>query len=878
MGGTGKSQVIRALMKFFKDRNESHRFLVLAPTGSAAALLGGATYHSILGIRSKNDDFSNATNQAKVKTNLQGVEYIFIDEVSMLSCGDMYRICAQLAKSTGEAEQTFGGINMIFAGDFAQLPPVFGGEGSSLYSGSVGTQIHSGLHLEGQKSAIGKAVWHQITTVVILRENMRQRSQTPADAMLRQALENMRYKACNAEDIAFLRTLVSKFGPNTSHISEKKFRNVSIITAMNADKDKMNQLGSHRFARENGLTLTDFYSIDLAIDECAPRDKSKRHIKGKVLSDFDMRKQEILWELPHEATEHAPGKLSLCIGLPVMIRRNEATELCITKGQEAIVVGWQEDVGSSGQKILDTLFVKLDNPPQIVQIDGLPENVVPLTKSKKKITCQFVNDDKITVERDQVDVLPNFAMTDYASQGKTRIVNVVHLNNCRSHQSYYTALSRSASAGNTMIVQGFATNQITGGASGWLRQEFRELELLDNITMLRYEDDLPDHVQGGTRNTLIRSFQKWKGMDFMPENTHAALSSEGNPMKMIQPVTDAPWQVVTPSKLKSKYQDNKTNNTFVTAQGSQSLNMRKHVMDHNNDTDSGTANKRQKLMPVEIVQTVPIPKEPNPVGLIWDGPNYSCAYDALFTILCNIWTSKPGYWTNQFNKINKEYLGAFSDGLNDVLGGNTSLENIRDDIRSKLNKKNPDMFPYGQIGTNIGDLAYELMNSDNVIASSYLTCPNCHHEEAQINSPMNHYIIFKNTNRETSTASLLKLKQCKLSTQICAECQVNLMKYEVFHKSPKLIIIELHGKNVKLSKKIKVVYHQDEIKLLNLRGITYFGQYHFNARIIGSEGKVWYHDGIHTGNTCLPDGHINHLNNDMLLTCREKVIGLAIYA
>src|SRR6202167_1390360 len=39
MGGTGKSQVIKALMEFYKSRNESHRFVVLAHTGTAAALL-----------------------------------------------------------------------------------------------------------------------------------------------------------------------------------------------------------------------------------------------------------------------------------------------------------------------------------------------------------------------------------------------------------------------------------------------------------------------------------------------------------------------------------------------------------------------------------------------------------------------------------------------------------------------------------------------------------------------------------------------------------------------------------------------------------------------------------------------------------------------
>ncbi|KAJ7697000.1 hypothetical protein B0H17DRAFT_867553, partial [Mycena rosella] len=43
VGGTGKSQVIKALINFFEERGESHRFTVLAPTGAAAALLNGST-------------------------------------------------------------------------------------------------------------------------------------------------------------------------------------------------------------------------------------------------------------------------------------------------------------------------------------------------------------------------------------------------------------------------------------------------------------------------------------------------------------------------------------------------------------------------------------------------------------------------------------------------------------------------------------------------------------------------------------------------------------------------------------------------------------------------------------------------------------------
>jgi hypothetical protein len=208
MGGTGKSQVIKALVNFYKSRNESHRFVVLAPTGTAAALLLGSTYHSFLGVSIDGQTaFRNeTTNNAQVKTRLDGVEYIFLDEVSMVACNDNYKISSQLAKALNEFDMPYGGVNMIFSGDFAQMPPVFG---SPLYSGTVGTQLMSRMTVQGQEAAIGKALWHQVTTVVILRKNMRQRTQTAEDAKLRTALENMRYAACTPDDIKFLKTQIA---------------------------------------------------------------------------------------------------------------------------------------------------------------------------------------------------------------------------------------------------------------------------------------------------------------------------------------------------------------------------------------------------------------------------------------------------------------------------------------------------------------------------------------------------------------------------------------------------------------------------------------------------------------------------------------------
>jgi hypothetical protein len=111
-----------------------------------------------------------------------------------------------------------------------------------------------------------------------------------------------------------------------------------------------------------------------------------------------------------------------------MICFNGATELCITKGQQAIIYDWHTSSGTHNQQILETLFVKLTNPPSNVQFEGLLKNVVLLYKTTTPIYCSLPDDTKIHISRTQIEALPNFAMTDYSSQEKTRPYNVVNLN------------------------------------------------------------------------------------------------------------------------------------------------------------------------------------------------------------------------------------------------------------------------------------------------------------------------------------------------------------------------------------------------------------------------------------------------------------------
>ena len=103
-----ESQIID---QFFGAGNESHHIIITVPTGTAAALVGGSIYHSILGI---NDKGAHSMFMAKVRTRLDGVDHIFLDEVSILSCHDLYNISAQLAKAFNKPNKPFGGLNMIF--------------------------------------------------------------------------------------------------------------------------------------------------------------------------------------------------------------------------------------------------------------------------------------------------------------------------------------------------------------------------------------------------------------------------------------------------------------------------------------------------------------------------------------------------------------------------------------------------------------------------------------------------------------------------------------------------------------------------------------------------------------------------------------------
>ena len=64
--------------------------------------------------------------------------------------------------------------------------------------------------------------------------------------------------------------------------------------------------------------------------------------------------------------------------------------------------------------------------------DSVSAHIALVYQVQAKVKCMMPNGKVLSISRDQIPLVPNFAMTDYNSQGRTRANNVVDLNNCRN--------------------------------------------------------------------------------------------------------------------------------------------------------------------------------------------------------------------------------------------------------------------------------------------------------------------------------------------------------------------------------------------------------------------------------------------------------------
>lgn len=127
-GGTGKTHLIKAIVKDAIENDKAYK--VCAMTGCAAILLmcGATTLHTFAGIGLAKGTIEEVVEKVVKNRHKRPIwhktDILIIDEVSMLSLKIFVILDLIARKIKKQPLKPFGGMQVIFSGDFYQLPPV----------------------------------------------------------------------------------------------------------------------------------------------------------------------------------------------------------------------------------------------------------------------------------------------------------------------------------------------------------------------------------------------------------------------------------------------------------------------------------------------------------------------------------------------------------------------------------------------------------------------------------------------------------------------------------------------------------------------------------------------------------------------------------
>ncbi|KAJ7189867.1 hypothetical protein B0H12DRAFT_1040062 [Mycena haematopus] len=266
------------------------------------------------------------------------------------------------------------------------------------------------------------------------------------------------------------------------------------------------------------------------------------------------------------------------------------------------------------------------------------------------------------------------------------------------------------------------------------------------------------------------------------------------------------------------------------------------------ETSSGGAS-RKKLK----LSAVP------PKGSRWDRTNYSCAYDALFTCMFDVWDEYKAKWSERMSKYGL-YCAELSEGFEAVGNGTRSLDTVRDQVRTLLTKDYPVSLAQGPHLVAFNDLV-DAMFSRSFYGSITTTCPTCGtlaEDPSGLECIWNVDRVNDLVRKYKGSYSLshwLKAQWVTAGDHPCLVCRRPLLSITRLKSAPPFVILHLSTNLILINPSIVFKVGPDQVKYF-IRGVIYHGDLHFTCRIIRANGDVWYHDGIETAQYVEPEGNV----------------------
>uniref|UniRef100_A0A0C9S740 ATP-dependent DNA helicase n=1 Tax=Wollemia nobilis TaxID=56998 RepID=A0A0C9S740_9CONI len=283
--GTGKTNVLRHAVKILRRIHGDASVFVTASTGVAASALNGTTLQAFAGIGAGLDDVDSLV--ARVKRNPQArsrwtkAKALVIDEISMIN-GDLFDKLSRVGKIIRGQSREFGGLQLVVAGDFCQLPPVHPPDPDKFFA--------------FQADCWDNCFDVQIELTSILRQT---------DLEFMNMLNEIRKGVCSPKSI---RMLDRCRRPSLSNDADRDIAFTKLfplkVEVVRENEEKLKELGQE---------IVTFHA----------EDSGPEHARAQIEGTLAVK------------------ELSLCVGAQVMLIYNLDTEKGLVNGKKGVVVGFE---------------------------------------------------------------------------------------------------------------------------------------------------------------------------------------------------------------------------------------------------------------------------------------------------------------------------------------------------------------------------------------------------------------------------------------------------------------------------------------------------------------------------------------------------------
>lgn len=404
-GGSGKSFLIKNIVA---DAEEKKKVIkVCALTGCAAILLQckATTLHMFSGIGLASKKNSQIVEELFTKKrhklkNWRGLEILIIDEVSMMSL-KILLLLDLIARKFYKKNVPFGGLQVIFTGDFYQLAPVF-----SNYN-------EKETEKEESMYCFQHELWDQLFTKenqIVLKTIYRQN-----DEALLKVLKYVRKGQISPSTKAILQSRI--FNDEDLDLIKKE-KILTILSPIKRDVEFINVKEYLKLESSDTEIVHNLFYVDLsAKNSDCEKEKNGVYMFELLLKSNEHLKREYDFLAANIIAEKC---LKLKVGTHVMcvVNLNVCGELHIANGSQGIIVGFNED---------NLPYVKFNNCKDPILIDYY----IWKSEVHKMVGVS------------QIPLIYSWAITIHKAQGLTLENAIIDIgSNIFAYGQTYVALSR----------------------------------------------------------------------------------------------------------------------------------------------------------------------------------------------------------------------------------------------------------------------------------------------------------------------------------------------------------------------------------------------------------------------------------------------------